>query len=163
MTIRVTVQTAVSIAADAPWLPAGRDVRRWARAALQGQRDRAQLTVRIVDRAESAQLNETYRHKPGPTNVLSFPMDQPELLDPPLLGDIVICAPVVADEAVAQHKTPRAHWAHLVVHGILHLVGYDHGDPIQAQEMEILEISILKQFDIGNPYDAAGESRFNRL
>ena len=162
MTIKVTIQTAVTPADDLR-LPENRDIRKWARAALKGQHDNAQLTVRIVDRAESAALNETYRHKQGPTNVLSFPMAQPGLLDPPLLGDIVVCASLVVDEAAAQGKTAPAHWTHLIVHGVLHLIGYDHADPVMAEEMEAVEISVLKTLGLANPYEETSENPVNRL
>ena len=114
----------------------------------------AQLTVRIVDEAEGTELNERYRHRTGPTNVLSFPFEQPALLQPPLLGDIVLCAPVVAREAAAQGKAPAAHWAHLVVHGVLHLLGHDHEDERQAEEMEALERDILATLGLPDPYAA---------
>ncbi len=162
MTIQVAIQKAVKPAREL-WLPAAREIRQWVRAALHGRCDSGQLTVRIVDRAESATLNQTYRQKAGPTNVLSFPMDQPDLLVPPLLGDIVVCAPLVMDEAASQGKTAQAHWTHLIVHGALHLVGYDHVDSVAAAEMEAIEISILKALGWASPYEESGESRTNRL
>lgn len=125
----------LQIACEAADLPAPDDFERWAAAALAGRRERAALTIRLVDAAEGAVLNGTYRGREGPTNVLSFPFDlPPELelgLDPQdpiadLLGDIVICADVVQREAREQCKTAQAHWAHMVVHGVLHLLDYDH-------------------------------------
>lgn len=114
------------------------------------------LSLRIVDAAESASLNQTYRQKPYATNVLSFGSDLPAAvlaeLDEIPLGDLVICGPVVADEAVLQGKTDLAHWAHMLVHGILHLNGYDHIDHNEAEIMEELEISILARLDFANPY-----------
>ncbi len=149
----MTLELDVQIALDLPGLPAEADFRRWAEAALAGadyQQD-AELTLRIVNEAESAALNETYRHKPGPTNVLSFPFEAPPEVDSALLGDIVICAPVVLREAIVQGKTPEAHWAHLVAHGVLHLLGYDH-DETQAEAMEALEIRILAGLGFPDPY-----------
>ena len=149
----MTLELDVQIALDLPGLPAEADFRRWAEAALAGadyQQD-AELTLRIVNEAESAALNETYRHKQGPTNVLSFPFEAPPEIDSALLGDIVICAPVVLREAIVQGKTPEAHWAHLVAHGVLHLLGYDH-DETQAEAMEALEIRILAGLGFPDPY-----------
>ncbi len=149
----MTLELDVQIALDLPGLPAEADFRRWAEAALAGadyQQD-AELTLRIVNEAESAALNETYRHKPGPTNVLSFPFETPPEVDSALLGDVVICAPVVLREAIVQGKTPEAHWAHLVAHGVLHLLGYDH-DETQAEAMEALEIRILAGLGFPDPY-----------
>src|SRR5690606_19893546 len=124
--LRVLVQRAVKPA----WLPGTAAIRRWATAAAGAGRG-GEITVRIVGEAESAALNQRYRGKIGPTNVLSFPaeVDMPLPADePPPLGDIVVCAPVVEREAAEQSKTLEAHFAHLVVHGTLHLVGYDHED-----------------------------------
>ncbi len=115
-----------------------------------------QLTVRVVDESEIKTLNETYRHKSGVTNVLSFPFEAPPGVPIPLLetllGDIIICAPVVQQEARLQHKQFLHHWAHLIVHGTLHLLGYDHLSEQQAEEMETMEINILVEFGIPNPY-----------
>jgi probable rRNA maturation factor len=149
----MTLELDVQIALDLPGLPAEADFRRWAEAALAGAdyRQDAALTLRIVNEAESAALNERYRHKPGPTNVLSFPFEAPPEVDSTLLGDIVICAPVVLREAIVQGKTPEAHWAHLVAHGVLHLLGYDH-DEAQAAAMEALEIHILAGLGFPDPY-----------
>jgi len=112
----------------------------------------AQLTVRIVDIDEGESLNRTYRSGQSATNVLSFPFDDPFQLAPPLLGDIVICAPVLISEANQQNKDLAAHWAHLVVHGVLHLLGYDHLDDEQASVMEAQEINILALLGYANPY-----------
>lgn len=112
-----------------------------------------ELTIRIVDEVEAQQLNETWRQRTGPTNVLSFPYECPECIENlGLLGDIVICAPLVAREAAEQQKSGHAHWAHLVIHGTLHLLGYDHTDDSQAQAMENLEIRILHNLGYPNPY-----------
>jgi probable rRNA maturation factor len=133
-------------------LPAAAQIRQWVEATLAGRCPDAELTVRIVDRDESSQLNMTYRHRSGPTNVLSFPLQGPPGVPMPLLGDIVICAPVVLDEARAQGKTAEAHWAHLVVHGTLHLLGYDHHEPLAAHRMESLETQILQDLGYSDPY-----------
>lgn len=148
MNLSLDIQTAHA----APGLPAAADVERWVLAALAGQRDDAELSIRIVDIAESQTLNARYRGKDKPTNVLSFPADLPEELQLPLLGDLVICAPVVAREAQEQHKLLEHHWAHMVVHGTLHLLGYDHIEDADAEVMERLEITILQGLDIPDPY-----------
>jgi probable rRNA maturation factor len=149
MSIIVDVQYAM----DRAGLPAPEDFRRWVEAVLQGYRDEVEVTVRIVDEAESAQLNETYRRKCGPTNVLSFPFETPSGVPPlALLGDVVVCAPVVAREAREQGKLPMAHWAHMVVHGILHLLGYDHVAKAEAEEMEAMESELLGRLGYPNPY-----------
>lgn len=134
-------------------VPLRRDFRRWASATLQHlapDHPRCRLSIRLVDEAESAQLNAHYRHKPEPTNILSFPV--PEGLPAALLGDLAICASVVAREAAAQHKSVDAHWAHLTVHGVLHLKGYDHEEPQAADAMETLERNILEQLGYQDPY-----------
>ena len=143
----------LQIALEMPGLPTATDFQRWAEAALTGANDQrdAEITVRIVNEVESTALNETYRHKQGPTNVLSFPFEAPPEVESSLLGDIVICAPVVLREAVSQGKSPAAHWAHLVIHGVLHLLGYDH-DELQADAMESLEIRILAGLGYPDPY-----------
>jgi probable rRNA maturation factor len=125
--------------------------RQWAEAAAK--REGAEVAIRIVDEAESAELNRTYRHKQGPTNVLSFPFEVPEDVPNDLLGDLVICAAVVEREAREQLKSPAAHWAHMVVHGMLHLQGYDHIEDSEAEAMEAEEIAILATLGFPNPYE----------
>ncbi len=138
--------------------PSEADIQRWVSAALQAeQRDDAELTVRIVAEDESAELNEQYRHKSGPTNVLSFPFECPPEVELDLLGDLVICAPVVQREAQEQHKEEQAHWAHMVVHGTLHLLGYDHLQQDEAEAMESREISIMEELGYTNPYRPEAE------
>ncbi|WP_461520833.1 rRNA maturation RNase YbeY [Porticoccus sp.] len=132
--------------------PAYKQVYQWASAALQELGHNVELSVRIVDADESAELNQQYRHKQGPTNVLSFPADLPEDLNLPLLGDLVICAPVVEREATEQSKSALAHWAHIVVHGCLHLIGYDHIADDEADVMETLETNILVGLGFPPPY-----------
>ncbi len=134
-------------------LPAKSTLQRWACAALQGMgRQRVELGVRIVGAAESASLNHRYRQKHGPTNVLSFSFKAPSGTRSNVLGDLVICAPVVRREAREQHKLLRAHWAHMVVHGILHLRGYDHQRRQDAAVMEKKEIRMLEDLGFVNPY-----------
>lgn len=146
---RVNLQLAV----NATTIPSRYYFQRWVKAVLTQQRiKQTEITVRIVGQKESAYLNETYRHKTGPTNVLSFPFEAPAGMQISLLGDIVICAPVVAKEAKAQKKPALAHWAHMVVHGVLHLLGYDHLKNVEAEIMEGLEIKILQKLKFSNPY-----------
>ena len=116
-----------------------------------------ELTIRIVDKGEIQALNKTYRHKDKPTNVLSFPyegfeFEVPEEVQLPLLGDLIICHDIVVEEAQQQTKSIEEHWAHMVVHGVLHLKGYDHLEDSDAELMEALEVRILKQLQFSNPY-----------
>lgn len=135
-------------------LPSEQAFSAWVMATLAGRFDEpVALTIRIVDEAEGRELNETFRHKQGPTNVLSFPYDGEMELSPILLGDIIICAPVVANEAREQQKLEKNHWSHMVIHGLLHLLGYDHITDDQAQEMEAEEILILAELGCPNPYE----------
>ena len=147
---KITVQRAAKNAA----VPASLQLRRWAKHALQRRVKTAELTIRITDKKEMTALNTTYRHKTGPTNVLSFPFTAPAdvEMDIPFLGDIVICADVVNKEAAARKKTKEAHWAHIVVHGTLHLLGYDHEIEADAAVMEAQEIEILQSLGFTNPY-----------
>ena len=133
-------------------LPGLSDLELWATAAVGQQREEAEISLLIVDEAEGAELNQQWRNKNGPTNVLSFPSDLPAELGLPLLGDLVICAPVVAKEALEQKKSLSSHWAHMVVHGTLHLLGFDHIDDDQAEEMESLEADILARIGYPDPY-----------
>ncbi|OEC33259.1 probable rRNA maturation factor [Pseudomonas cuatrocienegasensis] len=128
--------------------------RHWCELALRQRSGDSELTIRLVDEAEGRELNHTYRERDYATNVLSFPADVPdEMLDIPLLGDLVICVPVVEREAGEQGKALDAHWAHLVVHGCLHLLGYDHIDDDEAEEMEALERALLAELGHPDPYD----------
>ena len=133
--------------------PSDQDLQQWVDAVLDfEQHDDAEMTIRIVDNDESAELNGQYRNKQGPTNVLSFPFECPPEVELNLLGDLVICAPVVAREASEQNKDEQAHWAHMVVHGCLHLLGYDHIDPADAEVMEGREKQILSNMGYPDPY-----------
>jgi len=142
----------LQIASTATELPSEAQFQQWLEAAILPFQQEAEVTVRIVDAAESQQLNNDYRAKDKPTNVLSFPFQCPPGIELTLLGDLVICAPVVATEAAEQHKTNLAHWAHMVVHGSLHLLGFDHINDDDAQQMESEEVTILQQLGITNPY-----------
>ncbi len=138
-------------------LPAKSQFREWATQALLAaapDRDASQIAIRIVDEDESAELNERWRHKNGPTNVLSFTMSGMEMIAPAILGDIVICAPVVKKEANEQSKTLVSHWAHMTIHGILHLLGYDHIEEDAAVKMESLEITIMETLGFTDPYQS---------
>jgi len=117
-----------------------------------GITDTKECTIRIVDKDESAELNRQYRGKTGPTNVLSFPFESPAEIELNLLGDLVICAPLVIEQAETQNKSPQMHWTHLIVHGCLHLLGYDHINDIDAMEMEKLECQILAEMGYPDPY-----------
>jgi len=145
-----TIEVQYAIAAEG--LPTEQEICEWVRVALQGGREQAELVVRIVDEAEITSLNRSYRGKDGATNVLSFPYEPMPGVETGLLGDVVICAPVVAEEAVAQGKSLDAHWAHMVIHGVLHLRGYDHGKDVDARKMEKLETEKLAGLGILNPY-----------
>ncbi len=142
----------VQYAISAEGLPNEQEICQWARVALQEKQEQAELVVRIVDEAEITALNRSYRGKEGATNVLSFPYEPMQGLESGLLGDVVICAPVVAGEAVAQGKPLDAHWAHMVMHGVLHLLGYDHAADSEALEMERLETELLSNLGFSNPY-----------
>jgi probable rRNA maturation factor len=131
----------------------------WVNAALSGapgypEGNASELSIRVTDESEMSTLNGHYRGRSGPTNVLSFPVELPEGVESELLGDIVICAPLVLSEAESQRKLPIAHWAHLTVHGVLHLLGYDHMDDSEAEEMETLETSILASLGFPDPYQS---------
>jgi probable rRNA maturation factor len=148
------VQLDVSVSYGLPraGLPAAVSFRRWAAAAAQGRIRRADLAIRLVDTKEGRALNRHYRGKDYATNVLSFPVELPEGVTLPLLGDLVICAPVVAREAAEQGKPLLAHYAHLTIHGVLHLLGLDHEDEREAEAMEQMEREILAGLGLPDPY-----------
>ncbi|MGZ4958065.1 MAG: rRNA maturation RNase YbeY [Methylomonas sp.] len=142
----------IQIATEATDYPGEDRFQEWVDAALASRDEDAEITIRLVDEAESAELNQQYRHKQGPTNILSFPFEAPDGMELDLLGDLVICAPVIAKEALEQHKQTLHHWAHITIHGVLHLLGYDHIEDRDAEQMEALEIEILSKLNIANPY-----------
>jgi probable rRNA maturation factor len=150
----MSLDVELQVACDGQQLPRAEDMVGWARAAAGagGLDEPAEMCLRLVDEGEGARLNETYRRRPGATNVLSFPHDGPPGLVPRLLGDVVVCAPLVAREAREQGKPDAAHWAHLVVHGTLHLLGHDHQEAPQAERMEALEREVLAGFGFPDPY-----------
>ncbi len=135
-------------------VPSPEKLTTWVRCAF-GNNRRGELTVRIVDEPEGVELNERYRHAQGATNVLAFPVDEsvlPAMDELPLVGELVICAPVLEREACAQGKTLEAHWAHISIHGALHLLDFDHGGDEEAAVMEAREIELLESLGFGNPY-----------
>ena len=144
------------------WTPGTRDIARWAETAIGRQAAGGELGVRVVGSAESRRLNARYRGRDKPTNVLSFPPAPLPRRAPAargarsggsrLLGDLVICAPVVRSEAREQRKSLEEHWAHLVVHGSLHLIGYDHQREAEAKRMERREVAVLRRLGFSNPY-----------
>lgn len=133
-------------------LPSESQFQTWVNAAFTGLIDEGELCIRITSAKESQDLNNTYRGKNKPTNVLSFPFEVPEGIPLQLLGDLVICADVVRQEAIEQDKALFDHWAHMVVHGCLHLIGFDHINDDDAKEMEALEQKILASINITDPY-----------
>ena len=133
-------------------VPGSAEFDAWVGAALQGRRSCAEVSVRIVGEEEASRLNRDYRGRDNPTNVLAFPADVAPEAGAGLLGDLVLCGPLVAREALEQDKPLEAHWAHLVVHGTLHLVGFDHRDLPEARAMEALEVEILAKLGYPDPY-----------
>lgn len=148
----VQCDVGVSYGISRKGLPAPASFKRWAEAACQGRIRRADIAIRIVDEKEARALNKHYRGKDYATNVLSFPAELPEGVTLPVLGDLVICAPVVAKEAVDQGKSLAAHYAHLTIHGVLHLLGLDHDHDTEALVMEAIEREILADMGYPDPY-----------
>tara|TARA_R110000744_G_scaffold54996_3_gene116442 strand:+ start:2441 stop:2911 length:471 start_codon:yes stop_codon:yes gene_type:complete len=134
-------------------VPEIHDFQGWVEAALNPYKKPFELTIRLVSSDESRQLNYQYRGKDKATNVLSFPFEVPEGIELDLLGDLVICVDVVEQEAIAQHKSSNAHWAHMTVHGCLHLLGFDHIEDDEADEMEALETKIITGLGFAAPYE----------
>ena len=145
----------IQLATDKTLAPKKSLLRKWAKQALNKKIESAEVTIRIVDREEMTTLNSTYRQKQGPTNVLSFPFTLPEEIeiDIPILGDIVVCAEVVNHEAQEQQKSQESHWAHMIIHGVFHLLGYDHETDNDAAVMESLEIETMQALGFANPYE----------
>ncbi len=152
MKLHVDIQTAC-----VEPIPEEEDICSWIAAAMPPEREQAEVSVRLVSEEEMTELNQTWRGKSGSTNVLSFPSDLPEDIDSPLLGDIVICAAVVAREAAQQNKTETAHWSHMFVHGSLHLLGYDHVEDQEATIMEAMETDILNRLGFTCPYGSQAQ------
>jgi len=148
MAVAIDLQNDEAIAG----VPAEQQFRGWVEAALQSDYASLEQTIRVVGSDEGRDLNRRYRGKPAPTNVLAFPYDDAQL-GYDCLGDLVLCAPLVAEEAAAQGKPAEAHWAHLVVHGMLHLQGFDHQNDADREAMEALEIKILGGLGYTNPYN----------
>lgn len=143
----------LDIQREANALPQDKDLLKWVRQTLTyEQHSDAEMTIRFVDEKESAELNEKYRHKTGATNVLSFPFEAPGEIELELLGDLIICSDIVKKQAKEQGKEELAHWAHMVVHGTLHLLGYDHLTDAEADIMEGKEIKILSELGYSDPY-----------
>lgn len=142
---------AVQFACTAQNLPTPAQFRKWVKSALPID---AEVTLRIVDEEEGRMLNRTYRVKDYATNVLTFPLEE----EPVLMGDIILCAPVVAEEAQAQQKSLEAHYAHLTIHGVLHLQGYEHEDDAQAEFMESMETQTLQRLGYADPYHHNNEA-----
>ena len=149
MCIRDSVQRACSLKN----IPSDKKFQHWSEAATKGRTTATELNIRIVEEGEITTLNSQYRGKKQSTNVLSFPFDAVTPEPMPILGDIVICAPLVVREAQEQNKSIESHWAHLVVHGILHLLGYDHDTDNNAKIMETLESEILTKMNYPSPYE----------
>lgn len=149
----MTVEVEVQRAADASDLPSEDQIDDWVNAAWQRPESSAGVVIRIVDEEEGRRLNAEFRHKDAATNVLSFAYEPVPGMVPPHVGDLVICAPVVTREAAEQGKTVTAHWAHMVVHGMLHLQGFDHADDTEADRMESLETLILESLGFPAPYE----------
>lgn len=153
-----TLELDLQLAGEDDDVPEPEQIEQWISAALDGAHFQAndelpiEITVRVVDEQESQDLNHTYRQKNKPTNVLSFPFESPQDIPLQLLGDLVICAPVVKHEAAEQGKTLQAHWAHMVIHGTLHLLGYDHINEQDALKMEALETQIMTGQGYQDPY-----------
>jgi probable rRNA maturation factor len=142
----------IQYAVSADGMPTEAQLAGWASEALGERASETELSIRIVDEAEITALNREYRGKDGPTNVLSFPFEPMPGVESKLIGDIVICAPVVVEEAISQDKATQAHWAHMVVHGTLHLLGYDHLHDAAAERMENREKDILDALGFPDPY-----------
>ena len=148
--IEVDLQVAETVSS---YLPKYKDFVHWVSLAVGNRREIAEVSIRLVTERESQNLNHRYRGRDMPTNVLSFPTEFPLGVSVALLGDLVICPDIVVREAQEQCKVLQAHWAHMVIHGTLHLLGYQHVEPADAEHMESLEIEILRDLGYKNPYE----------
>lgn len=151
----------LQLACGAGNLPSEQQFLQWVELAVQNS-DNTEVVIRIVDELESEQLNTEYRQKKSATNILSFPFELPEglpqgALEHVPLGDLIVCASIVAKEAKEQHKPLLSHWAHMIIHGCLHLQGYDHVDAKDATLMESIEVKLLQKIHINNPYQEETE------
>ena len=142
----------IQIESQSKQLPSTDQFQVWVDTVLTHADEDSEVVIRIVDEAEMIQFNQQYRQKEGTTNILSFPFDAPDEVESSLLGDLLVCAPVIEKEALLQNKKLAHHWSHMIIHGVLHLLGYDHINDDEAQEMEALEIKMLSTIDIANPY-----------
>ncbi|KTD36220.1 metal-dependent hydrolase [Legionella nautarum] len=147
-------------ACDAPIPVSDESLQTWAQLALLEHMDSAELTLRLVDSTEITDLNHTYRQQNKPTNVLAFPSELPDSieLDYPLLGDVIICPQVLLQESQELGKSLEEHWAHIVIHGVLHLLGYDHIKDSDAEIMQALEVKLLSKLGFANPYQTEGDN-----
>ena len=148
----------IDIQNELPTIPFSMDqLQGWTKLALETKVQDAELTIRFIKSDEMTRLNNQYRHKNNPTNVLSFPSELPNeilaQLEIPFIGDIIICPEVLLQESIDQNKDLEFHWAHIVIHGVLHLLGYDHIDETDAHIMQNLEIQILEKLNFPNPYE----------
>ena len=148
----MSIELEVIRATNAAEIPSDEHFQQWVELATRSQPMDAELCIRVVDESESQTLNRTYRGKDTPTNVLSFPCDVPPGFPTNILGDLAICADVVTRESIEQNKTLEHHWAHMVIHGVLHLLGFDHINDEDAEVMESLERELLAQLHIPDPY-----------
>jgi probable rRNA maturation factor len=156
----MSIQVELQVVDDTDSVPDAGHFSRWASAAAAGKAEHGELSIRVVDEAESQSLNSRYRDRQYATNVLAFPVTLPDEFGLPLLGDLAICRNVIEREAREQGKETEAHWAHMVVHGTLHLLGYDHQTQAQAHLMESREVQVLQGLGYADPYapnSATGE------
>lgn len=153
----ITIQRTIKRCEKNTYIPERSSFKTWVETGLSPLKHPVEVCLRIVDKQEMQSLNHTYRKKDKPTNVLSFPSEIPETLfttqELHYLGDIILCADIINEEALEQNKTQKAHWAHMVLHGLLHLQGYDHLTDEEALIMETLEIKLLKKLKLANPYE----------
>ncbi len=154
----MSIEVELQVADDNDSVPDVKLFSRWASAAAAAKVENGELSIRVVDEAESQSLNTRYRNRQCATNVLAFAATLPDELGLPLLGDLAICRDVIEREASEQGKETEAHWAHMVVHGTLHLLGYDHQTQAQASEMESLEVQVLRRLGYADPYAPGGAS-----